>query len=96
MKVILSNDKEVVLSRANRGYSFENGEYNLMLVLPASVKIDEAVSVFSRENCESITLRRDGYEDVVLQGYVLDSINEDISGGMGNGISISLRMKEEN
>lgn len=80
MKVVLADNQEVTITSANRSYNFNEEKYSMTLDVDSSVAIDEAVELFTQKNCEDMTIKRDGKEDIIIkdEGWNLSNILETV------------------
>lgn len=81
MRIVLADNSEFIAARISRSYRPEDTttKDTINISLKGSDSIETVQDVLNSDNIETITVKRDGSNDVVYTGYSLQSIEENIS-----------------
>ena len=97
MKIVLADNTEVVVSSLHRNYrpNDTSGSKNTLdIQLQDVTAVEDAANKLTVENCKTITVKRDDFEDVVYVGYKLVGITENITSSETN-INVNLTKEED-
>lgn len=94
MKIVLVDNTELVVVSINRNYRPNDTiqKNTLDIQLPNGSNIDSVKEKLTVENCKVITIRRDGFDDIVYTDYELIGISENIS---SSATSININFVKE-
>lgn len=81
MKIVLVDNTELVVTSINKNYrpNDTSQKNTLDIQLPDGSNIDSIKEKLTVENCKTITIKRDGFDDIVYTDYELIGISENIS-----------------
>lgn len=94
MKITLANGNTYPIVTARRTFFVDRGVFNLAVEIPASsLSLDDASTVFTKENCTTVTISRDGKDDLVYTELIPSNVNQDL-GATSDIITIYLDEEE--
>ena len=96
MKIVLADNTEITVASLHRNYrpnDTNSDSTTLDIQLLDGVSIEDAADKLTVESCKTITVKRDGFEDIVYEGYELIGITENVS---ASGTSINVNLIKEN
>lgn len=94
MKAVFNDSSELAITRVNRNISVneEKKADSIYITVSASVSMDAVTAVAAEENCATVQIVRDGFDNIVYEGYTLEAVSENIN---DDSRDISIRLKKE-
>lgn len=77
MKIVLPNKEELVATRAFKSYNFENGITQLSITFN-DVSMDSVVERFTMVPVTSLTIVRNGFNNVTYDNIKVNNISENL------------------
>ena len=79
MKIVLANGNTYPVVSARRSFFVERDAVNICIEIPSSVlSLDDAITIFTKENCSKITIERDGKEALEYSNLHPTNINQNL------------------
>ena len=83
MKVVLANGNTYAVVSARRSFFVERDVVNISIEIPSSIlSLDEAISIFTKENCSKLTIERDGKEALEYTNLYPTNISQNLDSNM--------------